>query len=168
MVIRGVVWLALIGFILVCPSGVWAEDLPSRLKAEGLNPDGQVRRAADLPSLFQAINGGAESYVKYGFQRASWQSYKASDGRIVNIDLFEMKNPDAAKAVYAEKTGQSGRKLKIKDEGIVEEYYLMFRQGRFYVVLTGEIKDPQVIEKLTATARIVEGWIADHGEKPLF
>ncbi len=168
MKVHPVVWLSVIALMVMCPAGVWAQDLASRLQAVGLTPDGQVQQAADLRSLFQAINGGAESYIKYGFSKASLQTYKAKDGKTINVDLFEMKDPAAAKAVYTEKAGQSGQKLEIKDEGVLKEYYLMFRQGRFFIVLIGETTDPQAINKLTATARIIERWFAEYGKKPLF
>ena len=123
------------------PAGAGEGRSPAALSdlfpdAEKFIPDGNPTLADNEEDLFAAINGGAELYIRHGFSRAAFQTFKTKKGAAFNLDIIEMKNPGAAKAIHAARTAHSNNAVDIGEEGILEDYYLMFRQGRFCVTLT--------------------------------
>ncbi len=133
------------------------DDLSAYLPLlDGLEPEGSPQKADSEVSLFACINGGAELYVKYGFSRALFQTYKTKSNKFLNFEIFEMKNADAAHGVYILKAGSKGKKIKIGNEAVLEDYYLLFRKGRFYVSITGFDSEKETRDKLIAVAKAVE------------
>lgn len=125
-------------------------------RMEGLTPDDSPQRAEGMEGLFAAINGGAEVYIQYGFKRALFQTYKTKNNRLFNFEIFEMNNADAAQNLYLHKTEGVPKKIKIGDQAVLADYYLIFRKGRFYVSLTGFDSDKETRDDLVAVAKAVE------------
>jgi hypothetical protein len=104
-------------------------------------------------ALFELINGGAEVYHRFGFVQALATQYADGDGRSISLEVFEMKDIDGAKRIYADKTGGSGEPLQIGDEAAGEDYYLNFRSGRFLVTITGFDSQPETTDGILLLAR---------------
>ncbi len=132
------------------------------LDEEDFTPDGLPQKADDMESLFAYMNGGAEQYLAHGFRRAIFQTYRGKSGKQFSLEIFEMNNSDAAHAIYAARAGQGGKNISIGNEAVLEEYYLLFRKGRFYVSLTGFDSEKDTLDELIAAAGIVDKKI----EKP--
>jgi hypothetical protein len=77
-----------------------------------------------------------------------------------------MKNADAAHRVYVLKVDDSGKKIEIGDEAVLEDYYLIFRKGRFYVSLTGFDSEKKTKDELIAVAKSVVGKIEKYQNRP--
>lgn len=131
-----------------------------------LDPDGPPQKAESDESLFALINGGAELFVKYGFCRALFQTYKTKTNKFFNLEIFEMKNADSAHGIYLLKAGSSERRITIGNEAVLEDYYLIFRKGRFYVSLTGSDSEKKTRDKLIAVAKAVEEKIEKYQNLP--
>ena len=131
---------------------------------DGLVPDGPPQKADDLEGLFARINGGAEQYGRYGFRRALFQTYKTGSSRSIELEIFQMKNAEAAHQIYTLMAGQGNRKLDMGHEAVLGEYYLIFRKGRFYVTITGSDSEEKTRDELIAVARAVEKKIRAHGQ----
>ncbi len=106
-------------------------------RLDGLVPEGSPQKAEDMESLFSAINGGAEIYVRHGFLRALFHTYKDRNNKFFNLEIIEMKDVDAARKIYKLKKGNSKNNIEIGDEAVLEDYYLIYRQDRFYLSVTG-------------------------------
>ncbi len=124
-------------------------------------PDGNPVLAGNEEDLFAAINGGAELYIRHGFSRAAFQTFNTKTGAAFNLDIIEMKTPAAAKAIHAARTAHSNNAVDIGDEGILEDYYLMFRQGRFCVTLTALDSKSENAAWLADAARRIASKIAE-------
>ena len=131
---------------------------------DGLVPDGLPQKADDLESLFAKMNGGAEPYVRYGFLRALFQTYKTGSNRLLDFEIFQMKNAKAAHQVYTLMAGRGNKKLDIGHEAVLGEYYLIFRKGGFYVTITGSDSEEKTKDELIAVARAVEEKVTVHGQ----
>lgn len=158
-----IIYLIMFLFVATPLGDIYAQELKDRddLSAylpymDGLDLEGLPQKAEDDKSLFACINGGAELYVKYGFYKALFQTYKTKNNKFLNLEIFEMKNADAAHGVYNLKTGSSGKRIKIGNEAVLEDYYLIFRKGRFYVSLTGSDSEKETRDDLIAIAKSVE------------
>jgi hypothetical protein len=86
----------IIFWLVVAPSGNISaqepksqDDLSAYLpNLAGLAPDGLPEKAEGAKGLFAVINGGAELFVKYGFCRALFQTYKTRGNKLINFELF--------------------------------------------------------------------------------
>ena len=103
--------------------------------------------------LFLMINGGAETYHKYGFIQAATREYAGPQDLRINVEIYEMTDTAAADSIYAYKTGDEGLPLTIGTEGQIEGYFLNFRKGRFVVTAVGFDSDRLTHAGLLALAR---------------
>ncbi len=122
---------------------------------DGWIAESPPRRAGDEATLFTLINGGAELYIRHGFQGAVFRTYRDREGKRYNVAIFEMKDPAAARAIYNAKGGDDGRPIDIGDEGRFAHYYLVFREGPYHVTITA--MDPGEVNPrgMTETARSI-------------
>ena len=90
--------------------------LPPATELKGWTLDGEPQ-TADGMALFELINGGAEEYVKEGFRRAVLATYTNSEGKRINVDIFEMLSPENAKSIHHKKAGDKGIKVSVGIKG---------------------------------------------------
>ncbi|MCK7473313.1 MAG: hypothetical protein MZV49_06810 [Rhodopseudomonas palustris] len=60
--------------------------------------------------LFALINGGAELFLRHGFERAAVQSYPLAPARHIQAEIYMMQSMDGAATVFARKSGQESRR----------------------------------------------------------
>lgn len=99
----------------------WVADGPAQL-AEG-------------QELFALIDGGAELFLRNGFERAAVQNYAIAPDRHIQAEIYMMQSMDGAAQVFARKAGPGELPLALGDAGAVGEYYVVFRRGRFLVTV---------------------------------
>jgi hypothetical protein len=111
--------------------------------------------------LFSLIDGGAELFLKAGFSRAVSQAYIQAGQQPIQIEIYEMTSPEAARAVFGEKTKGDGRPLPLGVQGVDGEYYLIFWQDRFLVTVTGPDATPEIRGVLLRLSRAIEARIVE-------
>lgn len=116
--------------------------------------------------LWSHINGGAEIYHEYGFQRVFIQEYAGGDGNSVIVESFEMSDVPGAYGIYSFKTGTKGEELGLSQGGLLEDYYLNFWKGRTAVTITGFDSGAATLDGLKAFAGFIEERIPDSGVPP--
>ncbi len=86
-------------------------------------------------NLFELINGGADQYLDYGFQKLLHAEYARKDDprRFLTIDLYDMGTPEGAFGIYGYERGDRPSNEAVGEEGIVLTTSLAFRRGRYYV-----------------------------------
>jgi len=139
-------------------------SLPSEADLPGWIPQGKAQTATG-DDLYLLINGGAETYLEYGFRRAVIQSYETADGHMFNLEIYEMEDGEAARKIYTFKTDSTGKVLYLGDESRLESYYLNVRQGRHIVTAIGLDASGTTKQALTEAARITVSRIAE-SQKP--
>jgi hypothetical protein len=117
----------------------------------------EAPRHAQGDQLFALINGGAELYLKLGFQRAIIADYANKSDQSVSLEIYEMNDPEAASKLYEKKAGTEGKSVSLGDAAMFAHYYLNFRLGKFQVTVTGSDTEKETMDGLMAIARIVEG-----------
>jgi len=118
--------------------------------------------------LYLYINGGAEIYHEFGFQRVIVQDFKNDNEKSLSLELYEMTDSESAFGIYTFKRGDSGEVLSLGSGGSLEDYYLNFWKGRFLVTITGFDSDDETILGLKKIAQAVNDMIPDSGEIPDF
>ena len=157
----------LIGIGLVWSPGVAAGDAPCQAilllfpKPEEARPwvsEGPAQ-LAEGQELFALIDGGAELFLRHGFERAAVQSYTFAGGRHIQVEIYMMRSVDGAADVFARKTGPGELPLALGDAGAGGEYYIVFRRGRFLVTVTAGDADADAKAAVLRIARTVENRI---------
>lgn len=105
--------------------------------------------------LYLYINGGAEIYHEYGFQRVIVQEYAGPENRSISLEIYRMTDPAAAFGMYSFKTSDGGEAAALGDGGRVEDYYLNFWKGNHLVTLTGFDESPATLTGLKSLAEEV-------------
>ena len=105
--------------------------------------------------LYIYINGGAEIYQEYGFQRIMIQDFKNQEGSSISLEIYEMTDSPAAYGIFTFKTSSSGKNLDIGQGGQIEDYYLNFWQDRYLFTLTGFDQKPETISGLKQLAEAI-------------
>jgi len=113
-------------------------------------------RIARGPELFTVINGGAELYLRLGFDQALFASYRSDTGRAINLEIYRMKTPALAGEVYTQKTGVGGRKMDFGAAALFEDYYLNFYKGSYQVTVSGYGTDKQTAAGIFALAGSID------------
>ncbi len=137
--------------------------LPALLPGGPGAPVGKPRFATDARSLFAAINGGAEVYLERGFVRGAFQTYEPAPGRKVNLEVYEMKDAAAARAVHARRSSAEGEPAAVGDAATAHGYYLLMVQGRFFVAVTGHDVEQTALDELLPLARSAAARLARAG-----
>jgi hypothetical protein len=136
----------------------WRDTLLSLLPIESRLQGWKMNSPPDTAKgleLFQLINGGAEIYIQAGFKSAILASYRNSEGKMINLEIFVMTSNESARNVYIKKISDEGKKLPIGDAALLEGYYINFRKGRFQVTLSGDDSEEETVKALLNMARLV-------------
>ena len=167
--VRAVILLSAGIFCQTIYSGVYYKQLnlkdllPASKELQDWSGSGEIRRAAGK-DLYSLIDGGAEIYYEYGFKEVVFQSYSHVNGQSINLEIYEMNNPDAAYGVYTFKTGSDGIPLDIGQESWLESYFLNSWRGNYVITVTGLNEDTVTIAGIKKLAGIVDSKI--NGESP--
>ncbi len=132
--------------------------LPQAGEVQGWQPEDSPQQVVG-EELFSLINGGAEIFLKAGFSRAMSQAYVRADQQLIQVEIYEMTNPEAARAVFARKTQGDGEPVALGTQGVVGAYYVIFWQDRFLVTVTGPDATPDTRTGLLGFSRAVESRI---------
>ncbi|MGA3173799.1 MAG: DUF6599 family protein [Syntrophorhabdales bacterium] len=108
--------------------------LPERI-APGFSMDGKVATYAP-ENLYKYIDGEAELYLPYGFEKAATARYAQSDGAYgIVASIFKMGSLLDAFGIYASYRGPEARLTGVGAEGFSDGSQLMFYQDRYFVRL---------------------------------
>jgi hypothetical protein len=106
--------------------------------------------------LFFYINGGAEIYHEYGFERVIVQDYKSPNGRSASLEVYKMSSPDSAYGMYTFKSSGKGQELNVGHGCKLQDYYLNFWKGQYLVTITGFDAEKETIDGLKSIANAVD------------
>ena len=102
-------------------------------------------------ALYQHIDGGAELYHQYGFDRLAVQDY--TDGsHEVRVEIYRMNDPSGAAAVFAEITAGMAVQKLYGSSCALDDYQVLFQRGSFCVSLTTYEKSAESRAAMAALA----------------
>jgi hypothetical protein len=115
-----------------------AQSLPSSIDLSGL-PGIEVRatRTFTAESLYGYIDGGAELYLEYGFDTLVVTEI-ASDGRDMKIELYRMKDAEAAFGIFSVSRFRCNGGARLTDHMCRSAYQLQFCKGCYYVSIIND------------------------------
>ena len=147
------VWVALIICSLGATAAV-AEDLIPRCSAvAGWTQKGKVRSFVP-DNLFDYMDGNAEGYILYGFQKMTGITCVSGE-RSILIDVSEMASPEMAYGMFTANRHPRYPTSRIGTAGQIMPRRATFAKGKYYVELAANgAKD--LTEPLEAFVKIVE------------
>jgi hypothetical protein len=132
-------FLLSVAAVLIAASAVCADDTA----VEGLLPREcpagwrmQGKAAVYTPeNLYKYINGEAELYMPYGFERVATALYTRQGGTAsgIVVNIFRMGSPLDAFGIYANYRTPAADQVQAGAEGFGDESQVMFYQDRYFV-----------------------------------
>lgn len=116
-------------------------------------------------NLFEIIDGAADLFLTYGFEKLYTAEYSAPGIRYIRIETYRHSSPANAFGMYAQERPEQTRFLPIGGQGYMEEGVLNFYCGRYYVRMSTNDTGENVRNALQSIAQSVAG--ALHQEKML-
>ena len=102
----------------------------------GWSKDGATEQF--LPdNLYEHINGAAENFLAYGFERLAMQNYANRERQALTAEIYFHGTPENAFGIYGSEKPLAGDYLAIGGEGYAEEGVLNFISDAYYVKLNG-------------------------------
>jgi hypothetical protein len=102
-------------------------------------------------ALYRHIDGGAEMYHQYGFDRLAVQDY--TDGsHEVRVEIYKMTDPAGAAAVFAEISAGTAVQKLYGASCTLDDYQVLFQRGSFCVSLTTYEKSAESQAAMAALA----------------
>lgn len=138
--------------------------LPDPARLDGWRPD-RDPRVYEGDDLYAFINGGADIYHEYGFERVIVQDYTRGSGKIT-LEVYEMARPEAAFGIWSLKKGSGGRPLQLSGSGMLIDYYAHVWKGPFLFTLTAIDQSADTIAGLEVIAGAVDAMIESDAEEP--
>ena len=129
----------------VLPSGGFSPDWALKGKPVLYNPD----------NLFEHINGEAELFMPYGFERLATATYitgKDADAWLV-ADVYKMGSLLDAFGIYSNYRRADAEAVRIGADGFISPTQMMFYQDRYFVRL-------QITEGEASNGRSLSAWVA--------
>ena len=139
------------------------ESLLPRKLPEGWRQIGSPQ-VYNQKNLFNRINGQAELFFKYGFQKSVFALYqnKSNSKDQIELDLYDMGNVLQAFGIFSKFRG-GDRPAGVGLESYLEDTSLVFYKGRYFVMLYATEADPSLLKRMAMT---ISSSIADSTPAP--
>ena len=158
-------------FLLLFPLVLRAADLEDLLPGASCAPGWQLEGKAQLydrDTLSDRIDGEAELYFPYGFERLAAVRYAfgKNPGTGMDVEVFRMGSLLDAFGMYANYRQKDAGPGAIGAESSLAPPQLFFYQGRYFVQLQITGSDSPDPDALAACGRAVAAKLPGKGERP--
>ncbi len=134
--------------------------------------DGWIRSEAsemyNRHNLFDYIDGGAELFLAYDFQKLAVQRYipaieDSIEEKTITVEIWQMNSPEDAYGVFS--MDQEGEKVSIGQNGVYDAGYLRFRKNVYMVRILQMVASSK--ETIFRWGREIDQKIQQEGKLPL-
>ena len=151
---------------------IWSHALSKEVSIESLLPSKLPEGWTQISgpevytqkTLFERINGQAELFLKYGFQKSVFAIYQNRNNSKdqVELDVYDMGNVLHAFGIFSRFRGED-RPAGVGLESNFEDSSLLFYKGRYFVMLYATEADPSLLKRM---AMAISSSIADSTPAP--
>jgi hypothetical protein len=118
--------------------------------------------------LFNHIDGGADLFLEFGFERVTVQRYKKGPAELT-LEIYEMEGSDSALGVYLMKCGRETPLAEIQARNSSESTQATILKGRYFVLIDNFSGGANLLPAMVALAGAVLKNLADESvSKRLF
>jgi len=116
--------------------------------------------------LFDLINGGADLFHEYHFNKVINAQYTEDSGSKIQVEIYEMDSDSSAYGIFSSiyNTAEVGRKIGLYS--VVNEQYLAFVKDKYYVNIAWVLRREARKESLLNIANLIDDKISFPGKKP--
>jgi hypothetical protein len=139
--------------------------VPSGRDLRGWAPSGEPQHYVG-EDLYTYIDGGAEIYQEYGFKQVLAQDYKNAAGKSLTLEIYEMKNPEAAYGAFTFKASGKGHAIAIGQAAELDDYYLNVWKGPIVFTVIGFDESAESLAGIQAVAKAADAKIPAAGARP--
>ena len=132
-----------------------AATLPASNQVAGWAKTGETRTYT-AATLSDYIDGGAEQYLKAGFQSVSTSDYKFQGKIEAAADVYGMSNAGAAKTIFEADPAGNAKTIPLGDAARAFSQSLTFREGPYLVRIVAYQETPDTQQALTQLAQGIE------------
>lgn len=108
--------------------------------------------------LFNHIDGGADLFLEFGFERVLVQHYTRGPAEIA-IEIYEMTGPEAALGIYLMKCGKETPLPGISDRNSSETAQFMILKGRYFVQVNNFSREEGNVPAMLVLAKAILGQV---------
>lgn len=164
--VRGMIWAIVLGIMPLL-----AAPVDTILPRAGFLPNWTYESEPTIytpDSLFKYINGEAELYNSYTFEKMATAIYtsRQNDEHTCTVDVYDMGSPLDAFGVYSNFRSQEARYGDIGQEAILSEYTIRFYKGNYYVNLNTVSKQDTMQQIMTKLAKNIAAKIDNTPQPP--
>jgi len=110
--------------------------------------------------LFNHIDGGAELFLEFGFEKAAIQHYKKGSAELT-LEVYEMELPESALGVYLMKCGRETPFPEIPARNSSEAAQATILRGRHFILINNFGGGAELQQAMIALAKAVLAKIPD-------
>jgi len=103
--------------------------------------------------LYNYIDGGAELFLEFGFEKVYVQRYGSGDSELT-LEVYEMESPEAALGVYLAKCGQETPVEGLPARNSGEESQFTILRERYFIHVNNFAGGQRLLPAMLALARI--------------
>ena len=146
----------------------FAREVPIESLLPKKHPDGWRQigspQVYTRKTLFNRINGQAELFFKYGFQKSVFSLYqnKKNSKDQMELDLYDMGNALQGFGIFS-RFRREDRSAGVGLESYLEDTSLLFYKGKYFVMLYATEADSSVLTRL---AKTISSGIPDSSPSP--
>jgi hypothetical protein len=115
-------------------------------------------------TLFEHINGQAELFFKYGFQKSVFAIYQGPKNQEnqIELDIYDMGNVLQAFGIFSRFRGEE-RIMGIGLDSYLDDQSALFYKGKYFVMLYSTESNPSILRQFSMAVSLK---IADHSPPP--
>jgi len=133
---------------------------------KGWNKSNEIH-VYDSETLWEYINGAAEYYNGFGFEKLEWVEYSISEDVYIKAEVYSHSSPINAFGIYAYERSNDGDFLKIGSEGYMIHSALNFYTDTYYVKVYSHDKTEVTIKALNDIAKLLAKNLSESNKKPV-
>lgn len=118
-------------------------------------------------NLFSLIDGGADIYLEYGFEKVASCKYINPVSNYIHAEIYQMTSDSAAFGIFSINSSGKGNSIALGDKAWFYDYYLDFWKGRYFVRCTAGNKGNGISDTLQMFAAFIDDKITGDGKAPL-
>ena len=171
--IKGLVAPVLALAFLLTLSFATAQDKTAEPGLEALVPEiegwneTEERQIFFPDTLYEYINGAAESYLSYDFEELLVADFETDGARAsLTLEIYDMGTPANAFGIFSMERYPENEPVPVGGLGYLEDESLNFVSGRYYVKLIGFGLGEEAPELMTNVGKRVAGAVPDKGRLP--
>ena len=148
-----------LALLLAVARNSFASLIPPETTPAGWQQKGQEQQFSGA-ELYRHIDGGAELYIQFGFERLAVQDY-IKETHEVRVEIYKMNDPAGANAVFAEITRGMSTQAVYGTVCALDDYQILFQRGAYCVSVTTYETGTETLAAMAALAVKIDAALID-------